>query len=66
MQYRYLTLTAFGIGFAGDGEIFVPAFPAIYGGYYVGFGSVYNAADFDQPDVATARMAMTFVTGAQV
>lgn len=44
----------------------MPAFPAIYGGYYVGFGSIYNAADFAQPDVAAARMAMTFVCGAQI
>ena len=52
--------------FGGDGGVFVPAFPAIYGGYYVAFGSIYNAYDFVEPDVAAARMAMTFVSGVQI
>jgi len=38
-------LTAFAPPFAGPTEVVVPAFPSIYGGYYVGFGSIYNMGD---------------------
>ena len=44
-MFSYLTLVAFSPAFTGDGGVFAPAFPAVYGGYYIGFGSIYNAAD---------------------
>ena len=46
--------------------MYVPAFPAIYSGYYIGFGSIFNAADFAQPDVGAARLAENFVNGVQL
>ena len=39
---RYLTLVAFLPPFAGNGAQFAPAFPSVYGGYYIGFGSIYR------------------------
>ena len=44
-----------------------PAFAAIYGGYYVGFGAIYAGADFaPNPDVLAARLATQFVYGSQL
>jgi hypothetical protein len=62
----YLTLVAFSFPFAGDGPVFAPAFPAIYGGYFIGFGSIFGAADLQQPDVGAARLAANFIAGAQL
>ena len=45
-----------------DGVTMVPAFPAIYGGYFVAFGAIYAGADFVNPDVVRARLAQ-FVYG---
>ena len=39
-------------------SVLAPAFPAIYGGYYVGFGSIYTHNDLAlNPDVLASRMA---------
>ncbi len=46
--------------------MFVPAFPAVYGGYYIGFGSIFNVADLEQTDVAAARLAANLVFGVQL
>lgn len=43
-----------------------PAFPMIYGGYYVGFGAVWTRADFVDHDWFCAKLANTFVTGTQM
>jgi hypothetical protein len=62
----YLTLVAFLPPFAGPGARFVPAFPAIYGGYFVGAGSIFGANDFLQSDVLAAKMAVSLVHGIQI
>ena len=44
-----------------------PAFPAIYGGYFVGFGSIYTHNDLAlNPDVWASRVAASFVWGIQM
>ena len=50
-------------GSATATSMMVPAFPAIYGGFYVGFGAIYAGADFVNPDVVCARLAAQFVYG---
>lgn len=62
----YLTLTAFESPFAGGGLEMAAAFPAIYGGYYIGAGSIFNTDDFVNPDVLAARLAANFVYGVQL
>jgi hypothetical protein len=43
-----------------------PAFPVIYGGYYVGFGAQWYQLDFDDHDWWCGKLAATFVTGTQM
>lgn len=47
-------------------RIISPAFPAIYGGYYVGFGAQWYQLDFDDHDWWCGKLAATFVTGTQM
>lgn len=69
-----LTLVAFGVPFAlasgpppPGATILSPAFPAIYGGYYSAFGSIYTHNDLAlNPDVYASRLATSFVFGAQM
>ena len=68
-----LTLEAFGVPFAPPPvpspghRVLVPAFAAVYGGYYVAFGSVYTTNDLAlNPDVFASRLATSFVYGAQM
>ena len=62
----YLTLVAFASPFAGAGPRMAAAFPTVYGGYYVGAGSIYNRDDFLNTDVLCARMALSLVYGIQI
>eukprot|EP00730_Choanoeca_flexa_P008612 TRINITY_DN12511_c1_g1_i10.p1 TRINITY_DN12511_c1_g1~~TRINITY_DN12511_c1_g1_i10.p1 ORF type:complete len:784 (+),score=125.20 TRINITY_DN12511_c1_g1_i10:1795-4146(+) len=63
----YLTLVAFDPPFAsGAPRVLVPAFPAIYGGYYVGFGDIFNAADLADQRPLSARIVAQFVYGTQM
>eukprot|EP01065_Artemidia_motanka_P030722 TRINITY_DN36805_c0_g1_i1.p1 TRINITY_DN36805_c0_g1~~TRINITY_DN36805_c0_g1_i1.p1 ORF type:complete len:851 (+),score=223.16 TRINITY_DN36805_c0_g1_i1:62-2554(+) len=66
----YLTLVAFNAPHALSGNgasVLSPAFPAIYGGYFIGFGSIYSHADMAlNPDVLAARLAANFVYGVQL
>ena len=43
-----------------------PAFPAVYGGHYVCTGTLFGAADFVEPDVFVARLAIQFSLGCQL
>lgn len=68
-----LTLVAFGVPFAlpqptAPGAVVLsPAFPAIYGGYYSAFGSIFTHNDLAlNPDVYASRLATSFVYGAQM
>jgi hypothetical protein len=68
-----LTLSAFATPFAAPATsppgttVFSPAFPAIYGGYFVGFGSIFTHNDLAlNPDVFASRLAASFVWGIQV
>ena len=61
---------AFGVPFAPavtpapGAKVMAPAFPAIYGGYFVGFGSIYTHNDLAlNPDVWASRVAASFVWG---
>jgi hypothetical protein len=47
-------------------RIISPAFPAIYGGYYVGFGAQWYQLDFQDHDWWCGKLAATFVTGTQM
>ena len=48
-------------------RVLAPAFAAVYGGYYVAFGSVYTTNDLAlNPDVFASRLATSFVYGAQM
>eukprot|EP00038_Savillea_parva_P020141 m.30501 g.30501 ORF g.30501 m.30501 type:complete len:884 (+) comp4717_c0_seq1:66-2717(+) len=68
-----LTLSAFETPFAANETttpgmtVFAPAFPAIYGGYFVGFGSIFTHNDLAlNPDVFASRLAASFVWGIQL
>jgi hypothetical protein len=62
----YLTLEAFGdADFVGSRRI-VPAFAAIYGGFYTAMGSVFYQTDFTNPDVFAAKVAKQFMFGAML
>ena len=52
---------------AAPASILVPAFPAVYGGYFVGFGSIYTHNDLAlDANVLASRMAASFVYGIQI
>lgn len=62
----YLSLEAFGdADFVGPHRI-VPAFAAIYGGYYTAMGAVFYQTDFINPDVFAAKVAKQFLFGAML
>lgn len=62
----YLSLEAFGdADFVGPRRI-VPAFAAIYGGYYSAMGAVFYQTDFINPDVFAAKVAKQFLFGAML
>jgi hypothetical protein len=62
----YLSLEAFGdADFEGAHRI-VPAFAAIYGGYYTAMGAVFYQNDFVNPDVFAAKIAKQFMFGAML
>lgn len=68
-----LTLVAFRSPFAlpptptAGSAVLSPAFPAIYGGYFVGFGSIFTHNDLAlNPDVYAVRLAANFIYGAQM
>jgi hypothetical protein len=47
-------------------RILSPAFPAIYGGYYVGFGAQWYQLDFNDHNWWCGKLATTFITGTQM
>lgn len=47
-------------------SIMVPAFMAVYGGYVLPVGAEFFAADFTNPDVFAAKVAVQYVFGAQL
>ena len=68
-----LTLAAFGTPFATPptptpgSTVLSPAFPAVYGGYFSAFGSIYTHNDLAiEPDVYASRLATSFVYGTQM
>jgi hypothetical protein len=69
----YLTLVAFKASLQQQSvpsstgyKQLVPAFPAVYGGYFVGFGAQWYQLDFDDHDWWRGKLAATFVTGTQM
>ena len=44
----------------------MPAFASIYGGYTLGIGSIFNVQDFNESDIASARLAANLAFGAQI
>lgn len=69
----YLTLVAFKCSLQQQAtpsstgyKQLVPAFPAVYGGYFVGFGAQWYQLDFDDHDWWRGKLAATFVTGTQM
>ena len=66
--HGYLTLTAFQHSVTGNDGQLVPVFPAIYGGYMMGFGAIFTVADLvDNTDSGYATLlAAQFVHGAQL
>lgn len=73
MLQGYLSLNAFKASMAqndvnskANTNRLAPAFPAIYGGYYVGFGAIWTRADFVDHDYWCSRLAAMFVTGTQL
>ena len=44
----------------------VPAYPAVYGGYYISFGAEWFQTDFNDHDWWCGKLAAMFITGAQV
>lgn len=47
-------------------KILAPAFPVIYGGYYVGFGAEWFRADFEDHDWWCAKLSAGFLSGSQM
>ena len=43
-----------------------PAFPFVYGGYYVGFGAEWFKTDFSDPDWFCGKLSAMFMTGTQM
>lgn len=73
MVQGYLTLTPFKYSLAQSsvGELqsyrrLVPAFPSVYGGFYIGFGSEWFRADFEDHDWWCGKLATTFAAGSQM
>lgn len=73
MMQGFLTLTAFRGTLAtsknGDTVNYkrsVNAFPAIYGGYYVGFGAEWFRADFEDHNWFCGKLSTHFVSGSQL
>lgn len=73
MLQGFLTLNAFKHSLAQGTAGSLPgtshlgaAFPAIYGGYYVGFGAIWSREDFYDHDWWCARVATMLVTGSQL
>ena len=66
--HGYLTLTAFQHQVATAAGQLVPVFPAVYGGYMIGFGAIFTIADLvSNVDSAYATLlAAQFVHGAQL
>lgn len=69
----YLTLNAYksamaasAVGALSGVAHIAPAFPMIYGGYYVGFGAIWSRPDFDNHDWWCGKLASMFVTGSQL
>jgi hypothetical protein len=62
----YLSLEAFAdADFIGPRRI-IPAFAAIYGGYYTAMGSIFYQTDFKDPDVFAAKVGKQFMFGAML
>eukprot|EP00927_Polykrikos_kofoidii_P017927 TRINITY_DN18226_c0_g1_i1.p1 TRINITY_DN18226_c0_g1~~TRINITY_DN18226_c0_g1_i1.p1 ORF type:complete len:794 (+),score=114.91 TRINITY_DN18226_c0_g1_i1:108-2489(+) len=68
----YLSLVAF---YSGDlpsepmpssGSVIVPAFQAVYGGYVLSCGAEFFQADFEDPDVFAAKVAVMYIFGTQL
>ena len=68
MLNGYLTLTALQHPVVGDTDVLVPVFPAVYGGYYTGFGAIFTVDDLqNNADGGFATtLAAQFVYGAQL
>jgi hypothetical protein len=43
-----------------------PAYPFVYGGYYIGFGAIWARADFDDHSYFAAKLSTMLVTGTQL
>ena len=62
----FLTLVGFSSDIAGASRG-VPAFPALYGGFYIAMGAEFFTTDFTpMPDVFSAKVARMFLFGAQL
>jgi hypothetical protein len=69
----YLTLNAFkhsmaqsSNGVLSSTSRIAPAFPLVYGGYYVGFGAIWNRYDFSDHDWWCSKLGSMFITGSQL
>ena len=69
----YLTLTAFKKSLAQSptsGKVsyphMSPAFPAVYGGYFIGFGAEWFLTDFSDPDWFCGKLSAMLVSGSQL
>ena len=53
--------------YGGASSRIVPAFNAIYGGYYIGMGAIFDVGDLiPNPDAFAAKITEQFVLGAQL
>ncbi|GMI13042.1 hypothetical protein TrLO_g3102 [Triparma laevis f. longispina] len=68
MVEGYLPLTAFAKPFASssNGNILVPAFSFVYGGYYNAFGAEFYQADFTDIPYLRSKIAGMLITGTQI
>lgn len=72
MVQGYLTLNAYKAWYSADdiisssAPVLSPAFPMIYGGYYVGFGAIWTRADFQDKDWWCTKLSSMFTTGSQL
>lgn len=69
----YLSLNAYkhsfsqgNIGSLQSTSHMAPAFPLVYGGYYVAFGAIWSRNDFTNKDWWSSKLANMFVTGSQL
>ena len=63
----FLTLTAYDFPLENSFPRSVPAFPAIYGGYFVSFGRIFEPNDFNNTAfLFVAKLANMFVFGTQL